>query len=366
MRITHFVENLARGGLERVVINLVQAQVEEGHECQVICLFEHGALAKELIDAGIPVMACRKRRGPDLLALARARRALAKSRCEVLHSHNDLAHYYAVAASRGLGISRIVNTRHGMPATAKSSRRAWLYRKAMRFTDTVVAVGETVRGFFVGLGIEPRRGIVSIPNGIHVQEFSPANADAHARLTAELGLPGTTRLLGNVGRLSPVKNQTSLLRAFSMVRASIPESALLVVGDGELRAELEALAASEGLADAVFFLGARGDVARLLEALDLFVLSSLSEGYSMALLEACAAGLPIVATDVGGNAEIVRAGVNGLLVPPAEPEAMAAAIRDLLRTPVRAAQFGRAGREWVLEEGSFRMMAERYARIYAA
>lgn len=365
MRITHFVENLACGGLERVVINLVQAQLEAGHACEVICLFEEGPLAGELTDAGVAVTACGKRRGPDLFALARARRALAKSRCDVLHSHNDLAHYYAVAAAFELGIGRVVNTRHGMSASATSGRRAWLYGKSMRFTDTVVAVGDTVRRFFAGVGIRPRKGIVSIPNGIRVQNFRPANAAAHSRMTAGLGLPVTTRLLGTVGRLNPVKDQAALVRAFALVKQAMPDTALVIVGDGDLRGELEALAGREGIADSVFFLGVRDDVAELLETLDVFVLPSLSEGYSMALLEACAAGLPIVATDVGGNAEIVQPGINGLVVPPAAPEALASAILDLLGDPGRAAAFGRAGREWVLREGSFQTMAERYAQVYA-
>lgn len=365
MNITHFVENLERGGLERVVINLVHAQREAGHRCRVICLFQRGTLAQELIDAGIEVTACGKRRGPDLLALLRARKAIARGSCDVLHSHNDLAHYYAVAAATGLKVGRIVNTRHGMAVRATSGRRAWLYRKSMHATDTVVAVGETVRRFFVQAGIRPRTGVVSIPNGIQVQGFRSANAAAHAQLAAALGLPAHTRLLGTVGRLNPVKDQAGLIRAFGLVKQAVPDCALVIVGDGALRAELEALAAAQGVGDAVFFLGARNDVASLLESLDLFVLPSLSEGYSMALLEACAAGLPIVATDVGGTAEIVRDGVNGLMVPPSDPGKLASAISGLLRDPQRSAAFGRAGRDWVLVEGSFRTMADRYARIYA-
>ena len=365
MKITHFVENLERGGLERVVINLVQAQREAGHECQVVCLFQKGTLAQELIDVGVEVTVCDKQRGPDVRALLRARRAIARSGCDVLHSHNDVAHYYAVAASVGLKIGRVINTRHGMAAKITKGRRAWLYRKSMRATDTVVAVGETVRRFFVQDGIRPRMGVVSIPNGIQVQGFRAANVAAHARLTTTLELPASTFLMGTVGRLNPIKDQAGLIRAFALVKQSIPGSALMIIGDGELRAELEAVAVSEGVADAVFFLGARDDVASLLEALDLFVLPSLSEGYSMALLEACAAALPIIATDVGGTGEIVRGGVNGVMVPPSDPGQLASAICGLLRDPQRSAAYGKAGRDWVLAEGSFRTMADRYETIYA-
>jgi glycosyltransferase involved in cell wall biosynthesis len=165
--------------------------------------------------------------------------------------------------------------------------------------------------------------------------------------------------------MQPVKDQANLIHAFARVRERVPEAVLLLIGDGTLRGELERLAGELGLMDAVRFLGDRSDVDRLLRGLDIFALSSLSEGYSVALLEACAAGLPIVATDVGGNREIVRDQNNGLLVPAADPDALAAALGRLLQAPELTSTMGRAGRKWVLAEGSLRTMAERYLRLYA-
>ena len=134
--------------------------------------------------------------------------------------------------------------------------------------------------------------------------------------------------------------------------------------DGALRAALEAQCAALGLGDAVRFLGDRSDVRQLLQGFDVFALSSLSEGYSMALLEACASGLPIVATDVGGNSEIVVDGRNGLTVAPADGEALAGAIAALLREPGRAVRMGQAGRDWALREASIATMAARYDALY--
>ena len=142
MRISHIVENLNRGGLERVVIDLAKAQAAAGHDCQVVCLFEAGSLAHELTSHGIPVVACDKRDGADMRALLRLRRALSSQRTEVLHSHNGLPHYYAMAAAMGLGLRRIVNTRHGMGDVTPSSRREWLCRQSMHFADVAVAVSE--------------------------------------------------------------------------------------------------------------------------------------------------------------------------------------------------------------------------------
>lgn len=366
MNITHFVENLERGGLERTVIDLIGAQCDAGHTCRVICLFERGALAEELDVRKVPVLVCGKRNGLDLGAVLRARRFLREvPPGGVLHTHNATAHYYAVLAAAGLPLRCIVNTRHGMGLMGPTRRREWLYRRTMPATDFVAAVCDAARDHFDSGGVRPRSALLTVPNGIRVERFAPASARAREALVEELGWPPGSRIIGTVGRLQPVKDQATLIRAFGKVRERVPEAVLLLIGDGGLRGELEGLAAEQGLADAVRFLGDRSDVDRLLRGLDVFALSSLSEGYSVALLEACAAGLPIVATDVGGNREIVRDQDNGLLVPSADPEALAAALERLLRAPELTGSMGRAGRKWVLAEGSLRTMAERYLRLYA-
>ena len=153
--------------------------------------------------------------------------------------------------------------------------------------------------------------------------------------------------------------------ARSTVARELPDTGLVLVGDGPLRARLEAEAAASGFGDRIRLLGDRNDVRALLPGLAVFALSSASEGYSMALLEACASALPIVATDVGGNGEIVRDRFNGRLVPARDAGALASALLDLLRLPPPAlALLGDAGREWVLAEGSFARMAERYEALY--
>ncbi len=365
MNITHVVENLNRGGLERMVIELVRLQQQEGHRCQVLCVFDAGALAPELEALGVPVHACGKRRGVDLRALTRLRRALRVHATEVMHTHNAVAHYQAVLASRGLGIGRVINTRHGMGANARAARREWLYRRALACTDVVATVCEAARADALRRSIVPAAKAQVVPNGIRVDAFQIASAERRAGLRQALGLPAATRLVGSVGRLNWTKDQAGLIRAFSRLHREFPDSALVLIGDGELRDELRRCAAAEGVADRVLFLGDRSDVRELLPGLDLFVLSSLSEGYSMALLEACATALPIVATAVGGNGEIVRDGVTGLLVPARDPAALAKALLDLLREPAHAEAFGGAARAWVAAEGSLARMAKRYDALYA-
>jgi glycosyltransferase involved in cell wall biosynthesis len=365
MNVTHFVENLNRGGLERAVIDLMRAQRALGHHCQVVCLFERGVLADEVEAIGVRVHACGKRRGLDVRALARARRHLRQHRTEILHTHNATAHYHAALAALGLPVRRIVNTRHGMGALDAGSRREALYRFTMRVTDAVVTVCEAARGDIERSGTLPAAKLVTIPNGIRTDRFGPATAQARAELVAALGLPQRTLLIGTVGRLNWAKDHGGLIRAFAQLHRRLPGCALVLVGDGELRTELAALAEAEGVADRVLLLGDRNDVADLLCGFDVFAMSSLTEGYSIALLEACAAALPIVATDVGGNREIVRSGFNGTLVPARSADALAGALLDLLADPAKARAMGLAGREWVLGQGSFQTMAARYDALYA-
>jgi len=364
LEIVHVVENLERGGLERMVIDLAGVQRAAGHRCRVICLFQPGALAGELVAQGIEVQACRKRGGFDLAALRRLRGWLRATPGAVVHTHNANAHYHTVAAAVGLPIARLINTRHGMGAAQPRSRGEWLYRRTMRRTDTVAAVCEAARARFAQQGVAPRGRLLAVPNGIRIERFSPASADCRAALCSDLGLAPDTRIIGTVGRLNPVKDQATLLRAFAHLRGDFADVALVLVGDGALRGSLESQAAALGIGDAVRFLGDRSDVRELLQGFDIFALSSLSEGYSMALLEACASGVPIVATDVGGNREIVVDGRNGRLVPPARDDALADAFAMLLRDPAAAEDMRSAGRAWALREASVETMARRYDALY--
>lgn len=347
-----------------MVIDLVTVQQQQGHRCQVLCLFEPGTQAQELAGQGIPVRACGKRRGMDLRALFRLRRALTEHATDVLHTHNAVAHYHAVWASRGMTLQRVLNTRHGMGVNRRSGRREWRYRRALTRTDVVATVCDAARNDAVRRGIVPLAKVRVVPNGIRVEAFQPVSPGRQASLRQALGLASRTRLIGSVGRLNWAKDQASLIRAFALVQRQLPDTVLLLIGDGELRTELQQCAAAEGLAERVHFLGDRSDVQQILSGLDLFALSSLSEGYSMALLEACASALPIVATAVGGNSEIVRDGVSGRLVPASDPVALADAMTALLSEPSLAQALAAAARAWVEVEGSLERMATRYDALY--
>jgi sugar transferase (PEP-CTERM/EpsH1 system associated) len=364
VNISHVVENLNRGGLERVVIELVKAQVAAGHRCQVVCLYDRGGLAAELEAIDVPVVACLKRTGLDLPAMWRLRRALRRHHTQVLHSHNSIPHYYAVLSGLGIGLQRVINTRHGMGDYNASSRREWLFRQSMRLTDVTASVCEAAKARLATTGAVPEAKLVAVPNGIHPDQFQPANDQARDALRTQLGFPAGTLLVGFVGRLNWAKDLGTLIDAFAHLQRQRDDVALVLVGDGDQRQALQARAVAAGIAGRVVFLGDRSDVPALLAGFDLFAMSSISEGYSIALLEACAAALPIVTTRVGGNAEIVQDGVTGRLVPAGDAAALAAALAEVLADPQRRAAMAAAARAWLLEHGTFQAMAARYQRLY--
>ncbi len=364
LRVTHLVENLERGGLERVVIDLARTQADAGHDVRVVCLFEEGLLAEELKRAGIAVHACGKRAGADRRALGRIRAHLASQRTQVLHTHNPAPHYYGAVAALLERTDRLVNTRHGMGNAPFTIRREILFRLALAGTDAVALVCRRAEGNFVRHRIVPRRKAAVVPNGIRTHAFAAPSPQARAGALRALGLDPGGFHVGIVGRLNPVKDHATLLRAMLPLAAAVPSARLVVIGGGPLQASLEALAASLGIAPHVRFLGDRDDVAALLPALDAFALASISEGYSISLLEASAAGLPIVATDVGGNGEIVQDGRTGRLVPARDPESLGRALAELAADPGKRAAWGSAARAWALAEASIGTMADRYERLY--
>jgi glycosyltransferase involved in cell wall biosynthesis len=363
MRITHVVENLNRGGLERVVIDLIEQQQRLGHACQVVCLFEPGRLADEIQRLGVPLVACGKKNGFDIDALRKMRSAIIDHKATVIHSHNAVAHYYAVLAAAFLG-GRRINTRHGMANHPFSWKREILYRMSMVFSDVAAVVCDRARENFLKYRILPKSKAVTIYNGIPVDRFVMRNAEARKKLLSETGWPEDAVVLGKVARLNPPKDHRMLLQSMALAHAAEPKVRLVLIGDGPLRAELEALSQKLNLVEVVCFMGDRSDVASLLPGFDVFVMSSTTEGYSISLLEACASALPIVATDVGGNREIIADGLNGYLVPAKLPERFAEAILRLIRAPAVRAEIGLRNRKFAEELGSVRAMANRYDALY--
>jgi glycosyltransferase involved in cell wall biosynthesis len=362
MKIVHVVETLDRGGLERTVCDLAAAQKLRGDQVSALCLFRRGLLADELESRGVPVSAIGKRTGNDFAALWRLRRALRVAGADVVHTHNATAHYHTAWACWPRSDWQLLNTRHGMGDGAGKRVEA-RFRRSLDQHSRVAAVSEFSGRHLVAGGVVPEACLRIVPNGIPVQRFGQ-NTRSTAR--ARLGLPLDVPVVGTVGRLHSVKDQAGLIRAVVMARQTLPALRCIVIGDGELRGTLEALVAETNNQPYIQLLGDRSDVAELLPAMDLFALPSHTEGYSIALLEAAASGVPMLVSDVGGNREIVADGVTGRVIPRVEPihESLAKALLKLLSDFAALAQMGAAARRWAVEHASVESMVQRYDALY--
>jgi glycosyltransferase involved in cell wall biosynthesis len=284
----------------------------------------------------------------------------------LFHSHNMMPNYYACAARLLAGLSiTVVNTRHDMGSTRPDDLREKLYRLSIPLTRLAVMVSQSVKERFVAAGIVPPRKARIVLNGIRTdcpQRTNPVQRAAARRL---LGVNDDQFVAGCVGRLVELKNHVAAIRGIAGLAADLPQLQLVLIGGGPLQRRLEAVAKELGVADRVRLFGERNDARELLAGLDAFLMPSLTEGHSIALLEAAATGLPIIATNVGGNSEIISHERTGLLVPSDDERSISAALGRLVGDRILAGQLGAAARAWVLEHVSVTAMADAYEAVYA-
>jgi glycosyltransferase involved in cell wall biosynthesis len=239
-----------------------------------------------------------------------------------------------------------------------------LDRFSLYLPNHLVAVSKTMQRQMLALpGVRSRR-VTMIRNGVKCEAYYAP--DERAQCRQQLGLTSDNQTIGYTGRLMKGKCIDVLLEAFSRVLARHPNARLLIVGDGESRSQLEALATRLNTAHAVIWTGFRTDIPRLLAAMDIYVQSSNDEGLSLSLLEAMAAGKAVVATNVGGTSEAVIDGVTGVLVSTGSPEAIATAINDLLDAPEKWRSLAQAGRDYIIREFDVQQMMNSYDRLYEA
>jgi glycosyltransferase involved in cell wall biosynthesis len=284
---------------------------------------------------------------------------------EVVHAHQYTPFFYAALAKMLCrGCFRLILTEHGRHyPDLVSRRRRWINRLLLAGrADAVNACSRFSADALARLDGFPARRIEVIENGVTLDLYRPA-ADRRAA-KRDLGLDPDRRYVALIGRFHPVKDHATMLAAFREVARSRRDVDLLLVGDGPLRGDAEGRAADLGIAGRVRFLGVRRDVPEILGAIDVFALTSLSEAASLTLLEAMASALPVVVTAVGGNPEIVRDGVEGLLAPRGDADRITAAIGALLDDPERASGMGRAGRATVAERYDLERTIARYHALY--
>jgi glycosyltransferase involved in cell wall biosynthesis len=243
-------------------------------------------------------------------------------------------------------------------------RRRILQRLLSLRTHKLYAVADYLREYYIRVvGISARR-IDTIYNGVDVEVYAPWNRDVRREEKVKLGFPAGKILIGAVGTLYWVKDPETFLKAASLVLRKRDDVSFLWIGEGPLKSTLQELARELGVEGKVVFLGSRDDVSSILATLDVFVLPSLIEGLSYSILEAMATGLPVVATDVGGNSELIRDGETGYLIPTKKPEILADILLRLVSEETLRADLGRRARQRIEEKFSLKKMVQIYEQMY--
>jgi glycosyltransferase involved in cell wall biosynthesis len=358
LRVTHVTLSLDVGGLERNIVNQVREGHRLGQEVSVVCLERPGTLSAQVETLGARVICLHKRPGLRPGLIGQMQRVLRRLRPHVAHTHQIASLLYTGLAARGAAVPVVVHTEHGKERYADRLRTRWLGRLAGRYTARFFCLSQDMAAAVKAHHIVPPGKVRVILNGIDTASFQERR-EAHT-LRQSLGIPPDTPVIGTVGRLTPVKQQDLLLRAFARVREQVPGARLLLVGDGPLLADLQGLATQLGVAKVTHFVGYQPEPQRYLPLLDVFALTSASEGIPQALLEASAAGIPSVASQVGGVPEVIDHGRTGLLFPNGNQDALIAAMFGLLTDPGRARRMGEAARGRVESLFHIRRMAKDY------
>jgi len=348
-------ERTWRGG-EQQALYLMAGLRDRGHTATVAC--QPGSpLSERARAAGVPVEEVRMRGEADFLAVWALRRLLRRGGFHLVHMHTSHAHALGCAAAALARRGRTIVSRRVDFGIARNLLSGFKYRHGV---DRFIAISEASRRELMRGGVAPRR-IALVHSGVDLDRFEhvPPN---HFR--QELGIPAEAPVIGCVAHLANHKGHRHLVAAMARVRAAEPQARLILVGDGELRGSLEAHVTELDLGDAVVFTGFRSDVPLWLDLFDVFVMPSDREGLGTSVLDALAMRKPVVVTDVGGLPEIIHHEEHGLVVPPGNPEAMAAAILRLLWDRALGRRLAEAGRRRVETEFSAETMVEGTLQVY--
>jgi len=359
INICHVVFSLDFGGLEKVVIDLAEGVDKKKYRVVICCLDKLGDLAKEAESKGIKVIFVSRKAGLDFGLPFRLSRVFKKENVSIVHSHNFAPMLYSTLGAKLAKVSFVLNTIHGREKKVRHNR---IWSMVWKLNDFIVTISNDARNEFLKYAKVDSGRIKVIHNGIDISKF--VNNNDCNDLKAKLGISASDYVIGTVSRLSLEKDQFTLLDTFERITENLSNVKLLIVGDGKSRGELEDYSRRLRIEGKVLFLGFRNDIAEILSIMDIFVLTSLTEGISVSLLEAMAASKPVVATNVGGNAEVIEDGKTGFLVRPKNPEKIAENIIALLKNRSLSTQMGKKGKERVTENFSLKRMISEYESLY--
>jgi len=362
-RIGYVIDSLRRDGTQINLVNLVTGLAERGYEQRVYCLNDvaNADIVQLLTASGAQVVVIGRVQLVTLAGLTRLFVEFRRWRPFIVQTFLTFGDAVGRTLARAANVPIVVSS-----VRARNVEKRWwqflLDRVTIRWVDRVIFNSKQVIPFALAKeGVQPEQ-IVYIPNGVGVDQQSCPSAVSNTR--SELGITPTTRVVGTVGRLYPQKGHRYLLAAFARVLQEVSDAALLVVGDGPLRSKLEAQAMQLGITGQVYFLGERADIPDLLACMDVYAQASIYEGMPNAVMEAMAAGKPVVATRVDGTRELIADGETGWLVKPADTKAMADRIVYILKNMTEVRCIGEAASERIARDFSVNKMVLAYDKLY--
>ena len=364
--IVHLIYRLDFGGLESLVVDCVNRIPPDKYHHAIVCLTDYTDFAKKITQPNVQIIALHKPPGLGLSIHFKLWKLFRTLRPAILHTYNIAALEYAFSAKLA-GVPICVHAEHGRDMSdmkGTNSRHNFLRRHLVRFVDRYVSVSADLHDWLHDIVGIPSSKQSLIINGVDTDKFSPQ------RVAQKSLLPwsGEHFVIGTVGQIRDIKNHTGLIKAFALLVEQHPQYLdkfrLCIIGDGGLLASLKQQVADAGLTDLVWLPGVRSDIAELMSTFSVFTLPSLAEGTPVALLEAMATGLPIVASNVGGIPEVITDGVQGSLVPVNDLQALADAYLRYFEQPTLAAQHGAAARQQVENKYSLNTMISSYQQLY--
>jgi len=370
VNVLHVIQTLDIGGAELVVVNLVK-RLSPSFRSTICCLKRSGAAANRIENQNVEVIEVGMREGNDYTVPIKLARILKERQIDIVHSHSWGVFCESTLAACLARTPVRIHTAHGRTYQYPSTRRFRTLRSALRHrverflasrVDIVTAVSDSVRGDILEtIGI-PAGKIIVLPNGVDIPRVSQEQVEARRR---EINLKKDEILLLTVGRLAPEKNIEWLLSCLPQIRQRVDHTVrLVIVGDGPRKAQIERMISASSLTDDVVLLGQRDDVLEWMALADVFVLPSSYEGTSLALLEAMASGLSVVATNVGGNAEVLRNGETGILVEQNSDNALVSALSRLLSDNRLRARLGSKAKSDIRNRYSNDAMIRSYEHLY--
>ena len=376
IRVMRIISRMNIGGPATHVVLLNAGLDRQGYDCLLVTGSEgagEGSLRDLAVSSNlrlvmIPELGREIAPWSDLVTLVKLYRLMRRGRPDVVHTHTAKAGFVGRIAARLAGVPVVLHTFHGHVFRGYfSPARTRLYilieRLGARLSTRIVTISPRLREEIAQFGVAGRERIEIIPLGFELGVFT-SQARASGAFRRSLGLPTNAKLVGAVGRLVPIKNIPLLLEAAALARQQDPDIRVVLVGDGELRDELEARSEALGLAGAVVFAGWRRDLASVYADLDAVVISSHNEGTPASLIEAMATGCPVIATRVGGVPDLIADGETGRLVPPGDREALAAALLAVFREPERTTRMAELARHRVLERYQAQRLVADVDRLY--